>query len=551
MAPRRTPPQTTTATMVPEELGGALDELFAVSRRVISRETLERLGIVILSEEDTQDARGQAAQPSFVVTPEGRRRLESDGYSFANKRAAATHGIWLLDATPPAPPAPPVTEAPAAPAVVEVPVAAPAAPAVTSAPVAAPTAAKPVTKTVIKPAIGDLAKPKVTIRSWQGEESKSFKDSIAAIAEKVLGPYLKRDIEIFVPHGAFSAPLPGPAFNIHIWSSPNCGGPDSRFELPEAMWGLSGFQRDPGHFVSYEQGGTIKTAEGDEVGSFDANNLYLYYDAVHSGSDTDCKIFERFLVESVKIMEHGFRPPNFRDMTQKYVDICSKRVEAQRAQASKKLQELSAQVDNHRQGLIESIREREIQIRILTVHDGLKDDTAAKLATEFNTLRKNYKVESVGFKGDTLIVTTDPLYVQDPRGTKRWHSLGKLTISIDSVRGTIRFKSTKPQTGMQDGMHAPHVYADGHACLGSIDKGMTDLVATYEYSAAVQLAISFLEAVNVDDGAGKYVDRWPEAKIEDIRREEKELEAARKAAQAAEEAEAAEQASSEKKAEKA
>lgn len=39
------------------------------------------------------------------------------------------------------------------------------------------------------------------------------------------------------------------------------------------------------------------------------------------------------------------------------------------------------------------------------------------------------------------------------------------------------------------------------------------MIAAYEFSAAAQVAVAFLQQVNVEDQAGSYISRWPEASV--------------------------------------
>jgi hypothetical protein len=58
-------------------------------------------------------------------------------------------------------------------------------------------------------------------------------------------------------------------------------------------------------------------------------------------------------------------------------------------------------------------------------------------------------------------------------------------------------------------MHAPHVNGGGTICLGNVKDQFPELIRNREYAAAVQLAIVFLESVNVDDNWGQCINRFP------------------------------------------
>jgi hypothetical protein len=66
--------------------------------------------------------------------------------------------------------------------------------------------------------------------------------------------------------------------------------------------------------------------------------------------------------------------------------------------------------------------------------------------------------------------------------------------------------------GFEEDMNAPHVYSDGHACLGNVEDLFPELIAKRDFASALQLAIVFIESVNVNDSAGKKIDHWPVAR---------------------------------------
>ncbi len=335
-----------------------------------------------------------------------------------------------------------------------------------------------------------------------------------------LAPVVGRDIEIFVPHGAAKSPVTGPNFTVMIWSSNNPGGEDTQMPVPEAMWGLPVSTRDPGHFLAYDMGTAITTSEGDEVGSFDKDNLYLYWDAVHGGKDAEIKLLDRFLTEAAKTILEGVKIPTISDMRDRYVALCGKRHLMQVRQAEEEFKKADIVVPDLQKKLVEAIRLRERNEQLMKSAGQVGADADKHFAAEFDSLRRMPKVVNVYFKGDQLVVETDPLYVVDSRSGAT-HEVGRMKIAVNTVTAACRMTNmTRTITGMKAGMHAPHVWADGRGCLGSIDQTLPQLVAAYEYSAAVQLMIAYLESVNVTDAAGQHVNKWPIADAAKVKAEQ-------------------------------
>jgi hypothetical protein len=90
------------------------------------------------------------------------------------------------------------------------------------------------------------------------------------------------------------------------------------------------------------------------------------------------------------------------------------------------------------------------------------------------------------------------------------YEIGEFTIAICANRGSPTFfNRTRLVDGMHSAMHAPHVYAEGRACLGTAVDTIPRLVAGYQWATAVALSIQFLESANIVDQAGQHVIRWP------------------------------------------
>ena len=58
-------------------------------------------------------------------------------------------------------------------------------------------------------------------------------------------------------------------------------------------------------------------------------------------------------------------------------------------------------------------------------------------------------------------------------------------------------------------MNAPHVDENGNACMGNTKDLFPTLIAKREFASVAELAIAFVESVNLDDNWGKFLDRWP------------------------------------------
>jgi len=126
------------------------------------------------------------------------------------------------------------------------------------------------------------------------------------------------------------------------------------------------------------------------------------------------------------------------------------------------------------------------------------------------------QVKSIDVKNECITVNTHNIYAQDSR-TKKWHDIGTFQINIGMMShlydttNTVRIFNTKHKVNAFDSsMQAPHIFGDGHLCHGNLAFQITNAYSRKDIFAVVQLLIIFLQEANVDDPAGKYIDRWPE-----------------------------------------
>jgi len=128
------------------------------------------------------------------------------------------------------------------------------------------------------------------------------------------------------------------------------------------------------------------------------------------------------------------------------------------------------------------------------------------IGLEYDSLLRIKKVKNVVVTESELIVDTNMLYCTEPQ-SRVIYRIGEFKIHIPlEPYGRLKFLN---QTQKVHGMNAPHVSGDGAACLGSEKDMFPDLIRKREFASAVNLAIVFLESVNVDDVWGARIVEWP------------------------------------------
>lgn len=376
------------------------------------------------------------------------------------------------------------------------------------------------TQPVVRPAPKPTTSVKVGSGGWNGRNEGGFIEAV----QEILLPVTDRNVILHVPHGDEKAPASDGQFHIWIWSTP-----DGRStHAPEKIWDMKVDCPDGVTPSKSVQGIPIVDAAtnwmvGELVGD---SNLYIHHDLCHQGTDRELAIFRRLLEEVV--LELSGTPEDKAERQRKlaeaqrkasreaYIKECSSRFEKTLKGTREAIKTGHADVARIQQELVRRIRETAGSERKLEQLEAARGGELDKYGVEFDKLLVVPKVRDVQVADGVVKVFTDTLYCTDPRD-KVVREIGKFRIEIfrDGGNRCVRwYNLDRKVDGYESGMNAPHVFNDGHACLGNTQEIFPELIANYEFAAAAMVAIQFVESVNVDDSAGKHVKKWPEAPAE-------------------------------------
>lgn len=130
------------------------------------------------------------------------------------------------------------------------------------------------------------------------------------------------------------------------------------------------------------------------------------------------------------------------------------------------------------------------------------------------------KVSNIIVEDDYIEVLTENIYAKDDRSGK-WHDIGKFVIRINtcsdtysSANSVIIINTKHLVDGLNERMNAPHVFPNGNMCHGNLISGMVEAYKNRDVFQLVYQLILFLQSVNVDDAAGRHIDKWPEVSEE-------------------------------------
>ena len=380
----------------------------------------------------------------------------------------------------------------------------------------------------------EILKPELEVRigSWYSCNGYG-PDRFVAIAQEVLLPVVGRDIFMananYISRSSAPAPNNPNDFSLYIGYGKKSG--KSLHSGGEKVFG-----QHLGNYVliSPEGNGCIISdpETGLEIIQIEGNRVWILFCCAYYGNRSESdehRVFRRICEElAIELaLSSEEKSERRRQQTEAkraksregYVKECSKRFAKTVEGTKKAITDGETRIGQLQAELTKKIREVAGSKRKLEQLNASMGGELEKYGREFDKLLAVPKVLDVQVADGVVKVFTDTLYCIDPR-TKLTHEIGKFRIEIyeNCVNGGVLwFNLTRQVSAYKSNMHAPHVFHRGNACYGSTAEIWPELIGAYEFAAAAMVAIQFVESVNVDDGAGKYIDRWP---IADISKEE-------------------------------
>lgn len=325
---------------------------------------------------------------------------------------------------------------------------------------------------------------------------------LSSLVKEILAPVVGSNVVIRNCNGQNANPVDDGKFRIFLYSSP-IGAPC--MVPPERVWGHRMLKREQA-FAPSANGMPIIDDNGFIVGEIIGRNLYLHMQFIHFGAKMEAALAAKLLVE-VRKEVLGAVDADRRAIADKvsehFVGECLRQFSEGKARKVTSAEVSQAQSNFSAQ--LRSARLEEFNLFRLQAAPG------EEIGREFDELMNLANVKNVRVEGDLIVVSTDKIYCVHPKtGVK--YDIGAFDIQISTADNMIKwFNKTRKVTGGNGAMNAPHVDGNGNACMGNTKDLFPNLIYKREYSSAIQLAIAFVEAVNVDDAWGAHIGRWPEA----------------------------------------
>lgn len=187
-----------------------------------------------------------------------------------------------------------------------------------------------------------------------------------------------------------------------------------------------------------------------------------------------------------------------------YIKACHRRLSEMRKTAREAAVPLGAELKKAEVRYIEAVRKTNLFARTaeeLTAQ--FKDEAAQIVALD--------KVRDLRFLTNGFVVFTDCLYAINPETDTR-HEIGSFAILVrasGSDAGVYWINQTRRVNGAKKGMHAPNIFPDGTCCNDEIKQVMLEMIGRCEFASLVDVAIQFVETVDVENPLSKMIDRWP------------------------------------------
>lgn len=138
------------------------------------------------------------------------------------------------------------------------------------------------------------------------------------------------------------------------------------------------------------------------------------------------------------------------------------------------------------------------------------ENIAKTVIDDLNLIAKNNKVKDIQIKNGKIIIYTNPLTISADNGKKYYGGEYRIELKPENAEVLFFGSTKKPGYWTQADCH-PHVNGrTGEACLGNAAPMIAELSAQMQIYALSLIAISFLEAANTSDSAGKRVVNWDE-----------------------------------------
>lgn len=136
-------------------------------------------------------------------------------------------------------------------------------------------------------------------------------------------------------------------------------------------------------------------------------------------------------------------------------------------------------------------------------------DGSGKMVEQFELILDHERIKNLKLINNHEFQFDVPDVIATDANGVRYY-IGNFTIKVNMSNCSIKFTNNGNRRTSHWGRncHHPHVSEHGDACLGNVSSTLAELNAHHEFYALALVCIDFLEAVNVEDTAGRKAPNW-------------------------------------------
>lgn len=157
-------------------------------------------------------------------------------------------------------------------------------------------------------------------------------------------------------------------------------------------------------------------------------------------------------------------------------------------------------------------REHDKTIRLrksIEVGEETSQNAVGKLLRDLDLIVQHPSFEDVRIKDGRITLITDEIYAWTKQD-KRYH-IGKFEIDVKMENTEVKFRGNNPRRSYWSHSDPhPHVSSAGNACLGNVGGSIAELSSQSELYALALVLLDYLQNVNIEDVAGKFILNWDE-----------------------------------------
>lgn len=312
---------------------------------------------------------------------------------------------------------------------------------------------------------------------------------------------------------------------IVIWGSPRAPLSQYQTALPPFSLGYHEYDKNP-DVKSKNENRLVISEEVDETDSIIllrspskhpygaikiGGDFPIVYIGITPHDKTFTKYFKFLLKEALHILLDDYPKPLFE--TKLYGGIkpeeCEAFVNTISKDVRRKLKDLDSNIDGLTGKLIAYSRERqEIRAKLnATVNSEF-------IKKQIDIINSYPYVEWCKLDGNSLVFLDRNVTVEVPESRSKEYGgkylIGDIVITVELQNGRVYFNNVTQKDGRKS--HPHHAGDNGSMCLGEISNFIVPLITDFELAALVELLNNYARSINLNDVAGKTLNKWPKIK---------------------------------------